>query len=54
MKKTNKLIVNGLAAGVLLALSACSDEHINEPSMAGIPQASDYQIGITVDDLNNV
>lgn len=54
MKYTNKLIANGLAAGVLLAMSACSEEHVNEPSMAGLPQASDYQIGIAVDDLNNV
>lgn len=38
----------------MLALGACSTEPNFQPSMAGIPQASDYQIGISVDELNNV
>lgn len=54
MKINNKIYKSGMLAGALLALTACSSEEIFEPSMAGIPQASDYQIGITVDDLNNV
>lgn len=41
-------------AGALLALSGCSEESYYVPTKAGIPMASDYQIGITVDDLNNV
>ena len=41
-------------AGVMLAMGACSTEPNFQPSMAGIPQASDYQIGISVDELNNV
>ena len=54
MKATNKIFKLGVMAGALLAVTSCSQEKIFEPSMAGIPQASDYQIGITVDDLNNV
>lgn len=41
-------------AGLLLTLSGCAQEDIFSPSKAGLPQASDYQIGISVDDLNNV
>ena len=41
-------------AGLLLAMTSCAQEEIFEPSMAGLPQASDYQIGISVDELNNV
>ena len=41
-------------AGLLLTLSGCAQEEIFAPSKAGIPQASDYQIGISVDELNNV
>lgn len=41
-------------AGVLLAMASCSQEAIFEPNKGGVPQASDYQIGISVDDLNNV
>ena len=41
-------------AGVMLAMGSCSTEPNFQPSMAGLPQASDYQIGITVDELNNV
>ena len=41
-------------AGVMLALGACSTEPNFQPSRAGIPQASDYQIGISVDEFNNV
>lgn len=54
MKTTNKILGFASMAGVLLALSACSTEPNFEPSMAGLPQASDYQIGISVDDMNNV
>ena len=54
MNNKSRIIINGLMAGALFAMPSCSDEHINEPSMAGLPQASDYQIGITVDELNNV
>ncbi|MDE5886347.1 MAG: hypothetical protein K2H46_02045 [Muribaculaceae bacterium] len=54
MKTTNKIFRNCVMASAVLAMTSCAGEHINEPSMAGIPQASDYQIGITVDDLNNV
>ncbi|MDE5881347.1 MAG: hypothetical protein K2H60_06420 [Muribaculaceae bacterium] len=54
MKTTNKILGFASMAGVLLAMGACSTEPNFEPSMAGLPQASDYQIGISVDDLNNV
>ncbi|MDE5975983.1 MAG: hypothetical protein K2G69_05500 [Muribaculaceae bacterium] len=54
MKTKNIIIRNGVMAGLILVMGACASEHINEPSMAGLPQASDYQIGISVDDLNNV
>nr|MDE6755139.1 hypothetical protein [Muribaculaceae bacterium] len=54
MKTTNKIIRNSVMAGAVLVMTACASEHINEPSMAGLPKASDYQIGINVDDLNNV
>lgn len=54
MKTKNNIIRNSVMTGALLVMTACASEHINEPSMAGIPQASDYQIGISVDDLNNV
>nr|WP_301384471.1 hypothetical protein [uncultured Duncaniella sp.] len=54
MKKSNIIIRNSIAVGAILALSACTQEEIFEPSINGIPQASDYQIGVSVDDLNNV
>ncbi|MBD5298631.1 MAG: hypothetical protein HDS22_01455, partial [Bacteroides sp.] len=54
MKTTNKIIGFASLAGVMLAMGACSSKPIFQPSQAGIPQASDYQIGISVDDLNNV
>ena len=54
MKPTNKIFGYGVMAGVILAMTGCASEHINEPVMSGIPQASDYQIGIAVDELNNV
>ncbi len=54
MKATNKIFKLGVMAGAVLAMTACSQEKIFEPTRAGLPQASDYQIGITVDDLNNV
>lgn len=41
-------------AGAVLAMTACSEESFYVPNKAGIPVASDYQIGITIDDLNNV
>ena len=41
-------------AGLLLAMTACAQEDIFEPSAAGIPQASDYTIGISVDEFNTV
>lgn len=41
-------------AAMALLMAGCATESNFEPSMAGIPQASDYQIGISVDDLNNV
>lgn len=43
-----------MAAALALVMASCSTEPNFEPSMSGIPQASDYQIGISVDDLNNV
>lgn len=54
MKTTNKILGFASMAGVMLALGACSTEPNFQPSMAGIPQASDYQIAISVDELNNV
>lgn len=54
MKKLNKFIGFGAMAGLLLAMGSCAQEDIFNPSEAGIPQASDYQIGVTVDELNNV
>lgn len=55
MKSINKIFKYGMMAGVLLAVTACSpDDDYNLPNQAGIPQASDYQIGVTVDELNNV
>ena len=54
MKTSNVIFKSGIMAGIVLAFSSCSEESIFEPSQAGLPQASDYQIGITVDDLNNV
>ena len=41
-------------AGLLLAMTGCAQEEIFEPSAAGIPQASDYTIGISVDEFNTV
>lgn len=54
MRKSNIIFRSSLAAGAILALGACSQEAIFEPSANGMPQASDYQIGISVDELNNV
>ncbi|MDE6855835.1 MAG: hypothetical protein K2J34_05180, partial [Muribaculaceae bacterium] len=54
MKTTNKILGFASMAGVMLAMGSCSTEPNFQPSMAGLPQASDYQIGITVDELNNV
>lgn len=54
MKIINKLIGFGALAGMLVAMSSCAQEEIFQPNQNGIPQASDYQIGISVDDLNNV
>lgn len=54
MKTLYKITGSGLIAAVALIMGGCSTEPNFEPSMAGIPQASDYSIGITVDDLNNV
>ncbi|MDE6632338.1 MAG: hypothetical protein K2K23_05005 [Muribaculaceae bacterium] len=54
MKTTNKILGFASMAGVMLALGACSTEPNFQPSMAGLPQASDYQIGVSVDELNNV
>ena len=52
--KLKRIYRSGLMAGIALALTSCAGEEIFEPSRSGIPQASDYHIGITVDDLNNV
>lgn len=52
--KLNKAYRYGIMAGTILAMTACSEESIFEPTQSGIPVASDYSIGITVDDLNNV
>ncbi|MDE6290329.1 MAG: hypothetical protein K2M16_02240 [Muribaculaceae bacterium] len=54
MKTTDKVLGFASMAGVMLAMGACSTEPNFQPSMAGIPQASDYQIGISVDEFNNV
>lgn len=54
MKTLNKIIGFGMTAGLILAMTGCAQEEIFEPSAAGIPQASDYTIGISVDELNNV
>lgn len=54
MKTLYKLINGGALAALILGLTGCAQEEIFEPSAAGLPQASDYQIGVTVDDLNNV
>ncbi len=54
MKPINKFYRYGIFAFAALAMTACSDEDYNLPVKSGIPQASDYQIGISVDDLNNV
>ncbi|MDE5871674.1 MAG: hypothetical protein K2H22_07020 [Muribaculaceae bacterium] len=54
MKTTDKILGFASLAGVMLAMGACSTEPNFQPSMAGIPQASDYQIGISVDEFNNV
>ncbi len=54
MKISDKFIGYGAMAGMLLAMTGCAQEEIFAPSKAGIPQASDYQIGISVDELNNV
>lgn len=54
MKTTNRVFKYGVVASAILAMTACSDEKIFEPSKAGIPQASDYRIDVSVDDLNNV
>ncbi|MBD5355750.1 MAG: hypothetical protein HDR88_01935 [Bacteroides sp.] len=54
MKNTNKIFRYGIMAGAALAMTACSQEKIFEPSQAGLPKASDYRIDISVDDLNNV
>lgn len=50
----NKIFKYGSMACIALAMSACSEEGYNLPNQAGIPQASDYQIAVSVDDLNNV
>lgn len=54
MKTINKFISFAAMAGMLIAMGACAKEEINYPSENGVPQASDYQIGISVDELNNV
>lgn len=54
MKTTNKIFKYGIMAGAILAMTACSEESYYVPNKAGLPVASDYQIGITIDDLNNV
>lgn len=52
--KLNKAYRYGIMAGTILAMTACSEESIFEPTQAGIPVASDYKMDIKVDDLNNV
>lgn len=54
MKTINKIFGYGVMAGMLFAMGSCAQEDIFYPSAKGIPQASDYQIGISVDELNNV
>ena len=54
MKTINKIFGYGAMASLIFALGSCAQEDINYPSAKGIPQASDYQIGISVDELNNV
>ncbi len=54
MKTIDKIYKYGLVAGAILAMASCAQEGYYEPTKAGLPVASDYQIGITVDDLNNV
>lgn len=54
MKSINKIFSFGIIAGVAMSLASCAQEDYTLPNKAGIPQASDYQIGVTVDELNNV
>ncbi len=54
MKTTDKIFKYGVMAGLALAMASCAEENIYEPTQAGLPMASDYQIGVTVDDLNNI
>lgn len=55
MKTFNKIFGGGSLAVLMLAMTTgCAQEDIFQPSAAGLPQASNYKIGITVDDLNNV
>ncbi len=54
MKSINNIFRFGILAGAVVTMTACSDEDYNLPSKAGIPEASNYQIGVTVDELNNV
>ncbi|MBD5205990.1 MAG: hypothetical protein HDS71_04595 [Bacteroidales bacterium] len=54
MKTINKIIGTGSMVAMMLAMTGCAQEDIFQPSEAGLPQASDYQIGVSVDDLNNV
>ncbi|MFG6427341.1 MAG: hypothetical protein K1W14_13225 [Muribaculaceae bacterium] len=54
MKKSNIIFRSSVMAGAILMFSACSQESVFQPSMAGLPKASDYKIGIAVDELNNV
>ncbi len=54
MKSINKIFRFGILAGAALAITSCADEDYNLPSQAGIPVASNYTIGVTVDELNNV
>lgn len=54
MKIRNIILNSGLLATTVVVMSGCSGEEIFRPSKAGMPQASDYQIGISVDELNNV
>ena len=54
MKTINKFIGFGALATMVFAMGSCAQEDIFNPSQAGLPQASDYQIGISVDELNNV
>lgn len=54
MKNIQNIFKYGVMASAILAMTSCSEESNFVPTKAGLPQASDYQIGITVDDLNNV